>query len=230
MAKYCAHCGKQISDKAVFCRYCGEKVDARDEVIGVKVSKPTNTQLDIDDIDEWFADDTMPKKETSRYESNQKMPKKMTTVIVVALALVIVTAVVGVIMYFGKSNDTDTTGKTETEESFQDESENNQTQAIESKGEGSGSNDTYNSDYLVGEMYTVQTNLRVREGPGKEYRILDRSELAPDDYAQSVDSTTTTDALMEKGSVITCLEMSGNWMRISSGWVCVEDEGEVLVK
>ncbi|MBR5995617.1 MAG: hypothetical protein IK026_03460 [Eubacteriaceae bacterium] len=95
--------------------------------------------------------------------------------------------------------------------------------------EGSDSTDsTDTSRYIVGETYTVQTNLRVRKGPGKEYGILKRSELTSEDYAKSVD--TKTDAVIAKGSRITCLEMSGNWMRISSGWVCVEDEGEILVK
>ena len=83
---------------------------------------------------------------------------------------------------------------------------------------------------MIGNTYQIQTNLRVREGPGKEYRILNRDELIGDDYANSVDSKTTTDALMEKGKYVTCLGMEGDWMRIESGWICVYDEGEDLVR
>lgn len=83
------------------------------------------------------------------------------------------------------------------------------------------------SEYIVGESYKVQDVLRVREGPGKNYRQLSRSELTSEDYAKSEDYP---DALLKKGSTITCQEMSGNWMRISSGWVCVMDGGERLVE
>ena len=101
--------------------------------------------------------------------------------------------------------------------------------------EGAGDNidvDEESSDgyFVTGNTYYVQTNLRVREGPGKEYRILTRDELTPEDYAISVDSETTTDALIEKGKMVTCQGMSDNWMKISSGWICVYDEGEELVK
>ena len=88
-------------------------------------------------------------------------------------------------------------------------------------------NDSY---YVIGNSYQIQTNLRVREGPGKEYRILNRDELSPEDYENSVDSKTTTDALMEEGKTVLCLGMEGDWMRIESGWICVYDEGEVLVR
>ncbi len=84
--------------------------------------------------------------------------------------------------------------------------------------------------FVIGQSYEVQENLRVRAGPGKEYRILARDELLSDDYAISVNSKTTKDALIEKGKWVTCQGMQDNWMKISSGWICVNDEGEELVK
>ncbi|MBR4091747.1 MAG: hypothetical protein IKK28_12990 [Mogibacterium sp.] len=84
--------------------------------------------------------------------------------------------------------------------------------------------------FIIGESYQVQTNLRVRAGAGKEYRILERTELTPEDYEISVNSKTTKDALIEKGKWVTCLGMQDNWMQISSGWICVFDDGEELVK
>lgn len=245
MAKYCTHCGKQISDKAVFCKYCGEKADSSDAAQNVSDKKANNKikPRKISEVETGTEGVIMkePAKTSGKKSEDEKLPKKMIAIIVAAIALVVVVAAVGAVMYFGKTNDavstSDTETKESTEETTQEEAKETQDQPVESKGSGSESKSSgaeskssNNSNYQVGETYTVQTNLRVREGPGKKYRILDRSELAPDDYAQSVDSTTTTDALMEKGSRITCLEMSGNWMRISSGWVCVEDEGEVLVK
>ena len=58
-------------------------------------------------------------------------------------------------------------------------------------------------------------------------RHLKRSELSPEDYANSADYP---DALLKKGTQVKCLEMSGNWMRIASGWICVYDGEEVLVE
>lgn len=208
MAKYCTHCGKQISDTAVFCKYCGTKVE-------IAIEQP-ETQV--------------PKTPIPTSSDDEKKSGKTIAVIVVAIAVVVITAAIVALIYFAKNNDTDSAGNTETSENIQEEDTEEQAPESISDDGGIESKSVNNSRYNVGESYVVQTNLRVREGPGKEYRILERYELSPDDYIQSVDSDTTTDALMEKGSVITCLEMSGNWMRISSGWVCVEDEGEVLVE
>lgn len=84
-----------------------------------------------------------------------------------------------------------------------------------------------NSGYKVGSVYTVQDVLRVRENPDINARHIKREELVSEDYTNSVDYP---DALLQKGTKVKCLEMSGNWMRISSGWICVNDGKEVLVK
>jgi len=36
--------------------------------------------------------------------------------------------------------------------------------------------------------------------------------------------------LIEEGQTVECLEMSGDWMRISYGWVCVYYDGEQLIE
>lgn len=212
MAKYCTHCGKQISDDALFCRYCGAKAGT---------GGPAG-----------------PKPDHGGNNSNMK-----TIVMVAAIALVVALAAVGAFIHFGKDKQ-DTENVTETPAVTEEPAAEQPAEAPESVEEPAAEpeqpvEDTESSPeseidnnygFIIGESYVVQTNLRVRAGPGKEYRILNRNELTAEDYAKSVDSKTTTDALMEKGSVITCLDMYGKWMRISSGWVCVEDEGEVLVK
>ena len=83
------------------------------------------------------------------------------------------------------------------------------------------------SGYDVGSTYTVQDVLRVRENPDINARQLKRNELSDGDFENSVDYP---DALLQKGSLVKCLEMSDNWMRIESGWICVNDGEEVLVK
>ena len=222
MAKYCSNCGQQISDSAAFCKYCGssQEVDARytsemDAVIPVS----------DDEIREIIAERKMAQKKVGN--------NKLFLFLGLAAALIVAVSVAGYVMYHSKSEesvpkaDTKPAETTEEQSGAQTETKEEEQDKKEQVGTKKGTN---NPKFSEGKVYYVQTNLRVREGPGKEYRILQRSELSPDDYAQSVDSTTTTDALMEKGAAITCLEMQGNWMRIESGWVCVEDEGEVLVK
>lgn len=67
----------------------------------------------------------------------------------------------------------------------------------------------------------------MRESPSKNARLLSREELSAEDYANSEDYP---EACLKKGSPVICLEMSDEWMRISSGWICTFDEGEDLVK
>lgn len=68
-----------------------------------------------------------------------------------------------------------------------------------------------------GKDYTLNTDLYVRTGPGKKYSIKKRSQLTEDGKKHSAKGT---NAILLKGTVVTCLEVKGNWMRIPSGWVC----------
>ena len=91
MAKYCAHCGKQIGDKAIFCKYCGKKADFSDasdlasednansrfnprEIYGIGAN--------ADDIISNEPNDTSDSESTS-----EKLPKKMIIIVAVALVL-----------------------------------------------------------------------------------------------------------------------------------------------
>lgn len=243
MARYCNHCGKQISDNAAFCKYCGAKADAAGsgneaEIKALKKRLTELTGVDMyDPADLHEYDRRRPEEKPERVGggpyADEKKPKTLAVIRTAAIALIVITAAIGAIIYFGNSvgpvNPVDPVDPVDlvdpddpgTGEVIDDEDDQDQPAASESE------EDPY---YHVGYQYTVQTNLRVRAGPGKEYRILERTELAPEDYAKSVDSKTTKDALMEKGSVVTCQGMDGKWMRIESGWICVEDAGEVLVK
>ena len=68
-----------------------------------------------------------------------------------------------------------------------------------------------------GKNYVLKEVLNVRTGPGTNYKIVKRSNLTKDAKKHA---TMSSDAKLKKGTVVTCLQVSGNWMRIPSGWIC----------
>lgn len=83
------------------------------------------------------------------------------------------------------------------------------------------------SGYKVGTTYTLQVNLKVRTGPGTNYRQKKRSELTSNakKFAQS-----GTYAVLKKGTKVTCQGVSGNWIKIPSGYICAKQGKSVYVK
>ena len=69
----------------------------------------------------------------------------------------------------------------------------------------------------AGYNYRLTKALCVRKGPGKKYKIKKRSSLSASakKYAMS-----GTKAKFKKGTVVTCLQKKGDWMRVPSGWIC----------
>lgn len=118
-------------------------------------------------------------------------------------------------------------GLEDNQTSYNDTAEQNGTYTNTAENMDNDISGSQDSEYVIGSTYTVQDVLRVRETPDISARQLKRSELASADYANSADYP---DALLQKGSRVVCLEMSDNWMRIESGWICVNDGEEVLVK
>jgi len=72
-----------------------------------------------------------------------------------------------------------------------------------------------------GGTYKLKDNMNVRKGPGTSYAIKKRSELTADGKKNAVNCT---NAVLKKGTVVTCLEVKGEWMRIPSGWICCKSE------
>ena len=97
---YCTRCGKQISDNAAFCKYCGEKVDSSNTVLEMPTKGSTGIQI-----------------------SN-----KMIAIIGIALALIVTTVIAGIILYFGKSEDPVLADNTEKTEAADSEKEASQTE------------------------------------------------------------------------------------------------------
>ena len=81
--------------------------------------------------------------------------------------------------------------------------------------------------YEVGGTYTTQEALKVRTGPSTSYRWKNRSELTAEGRRSA---KVGSKAIMKKGTQVTCLEISGDWMRVPSGWICCRDGDDIYVK
>lgn len=92
---------------------------------------------------------------------------------------------------------------------------------------GGSSSSGSSSSYKVGQVYTLQTNLKVRTGPGTNYRQKKRSELTSNarQHAQS-----GTYAVLKKGTRVTCQGVNGNWIKIPSGYICGKQGNSVYIK
>ena len=84
--------------------------------------------------------------------------------------------------------------------------------------------------YQVGEVYTLQSNMKVRTGPGTGYRMKSHSELTADGRKHDKDRNGCLDA----GTRVTCIavKMSGDqtWIECPSGWICARDGGTKYVE
>lgn len=85
--------------------------------------------------------------------------------------------------------------------------------------------------YQIGKTYTLQTNLKVRTGPGTGYRQKQRSELSADGQKNAKAGVM---AVLLKGTSVTAKEVQqdtvGNiWIRIPSGWVCASEGRKVYI-
>lgn len=73
--------------------------------------------------------------------------------------------------------------------------------------------------YIVGNTYTLQTELKVRTGPGTAYRAKSYDELTTDGKKHDKDK----DGALEKGTRVTCQEVRNVgediWTRCPSGWL-----------
>ena len=84
--------------------------------------------------------------------------------------------------------------------------------------------------YQVGDTYTLQVELKVREGAGTTYRAKSHSELTEDGKKHDSDG----DGALDKGTRVTCKEVKevgeDIWIRTPSGWIAAIYYGKVYVK
>ena len=81
--------------------------------------------------------------------------------------------------------------------------------------------------YKVGSTYTLKANLKVRKGAGTKFAQKKRSELTDSAKKHALSGTY---AELKKGTKVTCQKVSGNWIKIPSGWVCGKSGSKVYIK
>ena len=90
------------------------------------------------------------------------------------------------------------------------------------------------TSYKVGKTYTLQDNMYVRAGAGTGYKIKKVSQLTADGKAHATSTKSTANAVIKKGTKVTCYEVKvvGTyiWIRIPSGWVCAKKGSTVYIK
>ena len=82
------------------------------------------------------------------------------------------------------------------------------------------------SPYEIGKVYTLQSDLYVRQTPNG-------SKVKYDSLTQDGKKNGKFDeegsAILKKGTKVTCRGMSENWMQIPSGWVCAYNSSHIYI-
>ncbi len=73
------------------------------------------------------------------------------------------------------------------------------------------------SKFKAGKDYQLKYALNVRTGPSTNYSIKDYQRLTEGAKPYSIDSSK---GILNKGTVVTCIQSKGNWILIPSGWIC----------
>ena len=88
------------------------------------------------------------------------------------------------------------------------------------------------SKYVVGKVYTIvaKSGLKVRTGPGTNYRQKKKSELTADGKKHAKDKEL---AVLKNGTELTCKQtiINGNdiWFLAPSGWLCANKNGDEYI-
>ena len=84
--------------------------------------------------------------------------------------------------------------------------------------------------YCVGNTYTLQNEMKVRTGPGTQYRAKSHKELTADGRKHDKDG----DGALDAGTRVTCKELSKDgediWMRTPSGWIAAYYKGKAYIR
>ena len=84
--------------------------------------------------------------------------------------------------------------------------------------------------FTAGKTYTLRVELRVRYGPGTQYKAKSHSELTSGGRQHDADH----DGALDPGTRVTCLESRQDgldvWIRIPSGWIAALYKGKQYVE
>lgn len=81
--------------------------------------------------------------------------------------------------------------------------------------------------YEKGKTYVIQDYLNIRKGAGTGYDRVLRTDLSATMMKKT--SADTKYAVLKPGSKVKCLKISGDWMKISGGWICCKMGSEIYV-
>lgn len=88
-----------------------------------------------------------------------------------------------------------------------------------------------NEEYKVGEVYTLQVNLNVRNGAGTSYKNKKYSELTKDGRKHALNQA---NAVLKRGTKVSCLKIVKKdnqiWLEIPSGFICAKYGDKIYVK
>ncbi len=82
-------------------------------------------------------------------------------------------------------------------------------------------------EYEKGATYTVQTELNIRKGPGTNYAKVKRSSLSK---TMKKKTASGKYAVLKSGVKVKCKKVKNGWIKISGGWICCHEDGEIYVK
>lgn len=108
--------------------------------------------------------------------------------------------------------------------------EEKSTDMVNNSNEGTISATTNKPSYVIGQTYTLQTELRVRRGPGTSYQAKTHSQLTTSGKAHDKDK----DGALDKGTRVTCMDVQAAgddiWIRCPSGWLAAYYGGKVYIR
>lgn len=83
------------------------------------------------------------------------------------------------------------------------------------------------SPYQIGKTYTLQNDMYVRQTPnGSKIKY----DSLTEDGKKNGKFDDDGNAILNKGTRVTCKAMSENWMKIPSGWVCAYNSTKTYIK
>ena len=83
------------------------------------------------------------------------------------------------------------------------------------------------SPYQIGQTYTLQSDMYVRQTPnGSKIKY----DSLTEDGKKNGKFDDDGNAILKKGTRVTCKAMSENWMKIPSGWVCAYNSTKTYIK
>lgn len=83
------------------------------------------------------------------------------------------------------------------------------------------------SPYQIGKTYTLQSDMYVRQTPNGTKVKFDSLTADGKKNGRYDDEG---NAILKKGTRVTCKGMSENWMKIPSGWVCAYNSSKTYIK